>query len=109
MLTGKSPPWGGIDYRDLGESDGALETEERVLSTYSLQALQPVGGEQLFTYARRLCDHIVFYLPRNAELDEVASIARDASHVHVEELWMQSRLKALAVYISLTPSERPGP
>ncbi|WFD32325.1 putative diacylglycerol O-acyltransferase tgs1 [Malassezia sp. CBS 17886] len=126
-----SPPWGGVDYQDPANmqerpADTALpktpprmspETKQgdacrtdcqRTMYTdlYPLSELRPCGGKKLVKLARLVSPRTVLYLPRNVDLDDVAHLAivpgtQTCVPVHVEELWMGLKLKALAVYINI--------
>lgn len=100
-----SPPWGGVDYLrpDTLSDDHSKATPSAYADVYPLEALRPVGGQALFAHARAISDKVVFYIPRNVDLDDVAQLAHTSAQapiaVHVEELWMGYKLKALAVYL----------
>lgn len=53
-----SPPWGGPEYA-LSESFDLANI------------LQPIGGQGLFDAARKISDHIAYFLPRNIDTIQV--------------------------------------
>ncbi|KAK4701909.1 trimethylguanosine synthase, partial [Phenoliferia sp. Uapishka_3] len=122
-----SPPWGGIDYRELtgpATTDSPAAKRLKAASTpipstptpslppskpaYPLSALAPLPGDQLFTLARAITPHVAYYLPRNVDIEEIAKLPWIAPRtdqvdaglekVEVEEEWMGSKMKAVTVY-----------
>ena len=118
-----SPPWGGIDYREVASNDspasrlkynnGAVPstmtpTLPATQPAYPLAALAPLPGDQLFSLARAITPHVAFYLPRNVDIEEVAMLtkvfsrsdkdAAEVERVEVEEEWMAGKMKAVTVY-----------
>ncbi|KZT10193.1 S-adenosyl-L-methionine-dependent methyltransferase [Laetiporus sulphureus 93-53] len=119
-----SPPWGGPSYLTdtLPTANGvkaevAAQPASTQLAEYSLASIKPVHGKELFQLARRLTRNVAYFLPRNVNLEEVASLVReeaqaegngnadsttrqddDVEMVEVEEEWMGSKLKALTCY-----------
>ena len=106
----QSPPWGGVSYQDPSTLSSPTpkvphpKDPKKYSDTYPLSALRPVGGQQLYTYFRRITPHVVLYLPRNVDLDEVSNLAKEGEKpatVHIEELWLDHRLKTLAAYFDM--------
>lgn len=66
-------------------------------SAYPLSALAPLPGAELFTLARQCTPNIAFYLPRNVDLLELATLPglKDGEKVEIEEEWMGYKLKAV--------------
>lgn len=49
-----SPPWGGLDYK-----------KQKV---FDLESILPfVGGKGVFEAARKITDHVAYYLPKNSD------------------------------------------
>lgn len=120
-----SPPWGGLDYLNLGEGeagpagaeagvvaggDAQAEARRRRKVPYPLKALAPLPGDELFALSRAVTPHVAYYLPRNVDVAEVAELPRRyprrdkdrdeeaEERVGVEEEWMGGKLKAVTVY-----------
>ena len=126
-----SPPWGGPSYLhgpntnptpELSSNEGsAAQGTDQEPYEYSLSSILPLPGPQLFHLSRRLTPNIAFYLPRNANLKEIAALTPSNSTsskgkgkarkgdvqgesgtemevVEVEEEWMRGKLKALTCY-----------
>lgn len=101
-----SPPWGGIDYKSLGDNseEESSSTMNKKLS-YSLSSLSPLPGDQLFSLAKKMTPHIALYLPRNTDIEQIASLCssttggqEEEERVEVEEAWMGKKLKAITCY-----------
>lgn len=114
-----SPPWGGISYQedsgqqsalsqlqdpdktfslpDVGDSANSTETSSPY-ACYPLSKLLPRHGKELFDISRKLTRNIAYFLPRNLDIKEAASLVDPSEKVEVEEEWMGSKLKALTLY-----------
>lgn len=123
-----SPPWGGIDYRELAAPEAATGTSTPVAKrlkaadvpstptpalpkekpAYPLVALGPLPGNELFALARAMTSNVAYYLPRNVDIEEVARLPEvapregakegEVERVEVEEEWMGGKMKAVTVY-----------
>ena len=79
-----SPPWGGPSYLHGPNTEPTpeLSSDERPAAQgtdkepheYSLSSILPLPGPQLFHLSRRITPNIAFYLPRNANLVEIAAL-----------------------------------
>ncbi|KAI9537918.1 Trimethylguanosine synthase [Dissostichus eleginoides] len=65
-----SPPWGGPDYLTA----------------------------EIFRLAKLISDNIVYFLPRNADMDQIASLAGAGGKVEVEQNILNNKLKTLTAY-----------
>ncbi|KAG2364303.1 RNA cap guanine-N2 methyltransferase-domain-containing protein [Suillus spraguei] len=110
-----SPPWGGPRYMFPSEShvsvddNSDFQDELETQSQYSLSRIQPIHGADLFRLTKRISGNIAYFLPRNANLNEISALGLlekdegvtpdDKSRmIEVEEEWMGSKLKALTCY-----------
>ena len=118
-----SPPWGGPSYltdRPDGQQKSADADGEQTPPEFSLSAIRPVHGKELFEVARGITHNIAYFLPRNVKLEEDSALVADPSEeedyvpaqrqpekekekaememVEVEEEWMGNKLKALTCY-----------
>lgn len=84
-LVFMSPPWGGIDYFHRRETD----LSELPLDTF-----------RVFLYcANQLkCRNLVFFLPRNANLEQIAYMAGPGGRVEVEQNFLGHKLVAISAY-----------
>ncbi|KAK5888330.1 hypothetical protein CesoFtcFv8_014435 [Champsocephalus esox] len=81
-----SPPWGGPDY---------LTAEVFDIKTM----MQPDGYPfKIFRLAKLISDNIVYFLPRNADMDQIASLAGAGGKVEVEQNILNNKLKTLTAY-----------
>uniref|UniRef100_A0A8C9XNN5 Trimethylguanosine synthase n=1 Tax=Sander lucioperca TaxID=283035 RepID=A0A8C9XNN5_SANLU len=65
-----SPPWGGPDYLTA----------------------------EIFRLAKLISDNIVYFLPRNADMDQIASLAGPGGKVEVEQNLLNNKLKTVTAY-----------
>ena len=59
--------------------------------------LAPLHGRDLFHLARRITPHVAYYLPRNVDLLELATLV-GGERIEIEEEWMSGKLKAVTAY-----------
>lgn len=78
----------------------ALESSSPSAAAYPLSALAPLPGSDLFALARQCTRNVAFYLPRNVDLSELASLPGldDGERIEIEEEWMGYKLKAVTAY-----------
>ncbi|XP_043285412.1 trimethylguanosine synthase [Venturia canescens] len=87
-----SPPWGGPGYAkdetfDLGN------------------IMHPIGGRRLFKTAKRISDHIAYFLPRNIDTIQLAMLAGPGCGVEVEQNFLDRKLIALTAYYGELPRD----
>uniref|UniRef100_A0A4W6CBP3 Trimethylguanosine synthase n=1 Tax=Lates calcarifer TaxID=8187 RepID=A0A4W6CBP3_LATCA len=75
-----SPPWGGPDYL-------TAEVSSLTLATF-----------EIFRLAKLISNNIVYFLPRNADMDQVASLAGPGGKVEVEQNFLNNKLKTVTAY-----------
>ncbi|NXR85329.1 TGS1 synthase, partial [Hypocryptadius cinnamomeus] len=78
-----SPPWGGPDYATA--------------EIFDIQTMICPDG-----YPFRLClvitNNIVYFLPRNADINQVASLAGPGGKVEIEQNFLNNKLKTITAY-----------
>ncbi|XP_056246308.1 trimethylguanosine synthase isoform X1 [Seriola aureovittata] len=79
-----SPPWGGPDY---------LTAE-----VFDIRTMMEPDGFEIFRLAKLISDNIVYFLPRNADMDQVASLAGPGGKVEVEQNLLNNKLKTVTAY-----------
>ncbi|XP_077472373.1 trimethylguanosine synthase isoform X2 [Stigmatopora argus] len=79
-----SPPWGGPDY---------LTAE-----VFDIKTMMDPDGFQIFHLAKQISDNIVYFLPRNADMDQIATLAGPGGKVEVEQNFLNNKLKTLTAY-----------
>ncbi|XP_030581232.1 trimethylguanosine synthase [Archocentrus centrarchus] len=79
-----SPPWGGPDY---------LTAE-----VFDIRTMMEPDGVEIFRLAKLISDNIVYFLPRNVDMDQVASLAGPGGKVEVEQNFLNNKLKTVTAY-----------
>ncbi|KAM8850801.1 trimethylguanosine synthase isoform 2-T4 [Spinachia spinachia] len=79
-----SPPWGGPDY---------LTTE-----VFDIKTMMQPDGFEIFHLAKLISNNIVYFLPRNADMDQIASLAGPGGKVEVEQNILNNKLKTVTAY-----------
>ncbi|GKV04622.1 hypothetical protein SLEP1_g16765 [Rubroshorea leprosula] len=83
-----SPPWGGPDYVKV--------------NTYDIKTmLKPHDGYFLFNVAKEVACHIVMFLPRNVDLNQLAELSLSAQppwSLEIEKNFLNGKLKAITAY-----------
>uniref|UniRef100_A0A915KGH1 Trimethylguanosine synthase n=1 Tax=Romanomermis culicivorax TaxID=13658 RepID=A0A915KGH1_ROMCU len=78
-----SPAWGGPDYQRQ--------------TTFDLKSMKP-DGYQIFKAAKRICDNIVYFLPKNTSIAQLSQLAGPGNEVEIEQDLLNNRLKTLTAY-----------
>ncbi|XP_055345496.1 trimethylguanosine synthase-like [Paramacrobiotus metropolitanus] len=78
-----SPPWGGPQYM-----------EHR---SFDLQKMQ-LDGFRCFAAAKQISDSIAFFLPRNASIEQIVSLAGAGEKVETEQNFLNRKLKTMVAY-----------
>ncbi|NWI80495.1 TGS1 synthase, partial [Dryoscopus gambensis] len=84
-----SPPWGGPDYATAEIFD--IQTMI-CPDGYPFQAM-PGGG-----LSQKITNNIVYFLPRNADINQVASLAGPGGKVEIEQNFLNNKLKTITAY-----------
>ncbi|XP_056148903.1 trimethylguanosine synthase-like [Lampris incognitus] len=79
-----SPPWGGPDY---------LSAE-----VFDIRTMIEPDGFKIFQLSKLISDNIVYFLPRNADMDQIASLAGPGGQVEVEQNFLNNKLKTITAY-----------
>ncbi|XP_026168794.1 trimethylguanosine synthase [Mastacembelus armatus] len=79
-----SPPWGGPDY---------LTAE-----VFDIKTMMEPDGFEIFRLAKLISDNIVYFLPRNVDMDQIASLAGAGGKVEVEQNFLNNKLKTVTAY-----------
>ncbi len=83
-----SPPWGGPGYSKVKKH-----------SLFTMLAA-PLDGVKVFHAARRASQEVIYFVPRNCDSIQLASLADDVSGevCEVETHWLNNKLKTKAAY-----------
>jgi len=79
-----SPPWGGPSYLDV--------------ETFDLHSMSPIDGVELFHVAREITKNIAYFLPRNSDMNQVASLAGRGAYTEIETNILNRKCKTLTAY-----------
>ena len=80
-----SPPWGGVNYFHAKEAD---------ISEF------PIDCFKIYTHCVRFlkCENLVFFLPRNVNLEQVLCMAGPGGFVEFEQNFLDHKLVAISSY-----------
>uniref|UniRef100_A0A2K5ES20 Trimethylguanosine synthase n=1 Tax=Aotus nancymaae TaxID=37293 RepID=A0A2K5ES20_AOTNA len=78
-----SPPWGGPDYATA--------------EIFDIRTMMSPDGYPL-EVLRKITNNIVYFLPRNADIDQVASLAGPGGQVEIEQNFLNNKLKTITAY-----------
>lgn len=79
-----SPPWGGPDYATA--------------EIFDIKTMICPDGFEIFRLSKKITNNIVFFLPRNADIDQVASLAGPGGKVEIEQNFLNNKLKTITAY-----------
>lgn len=79
-----SPPWGGPDYATA--------------ETFNIRTMMFLDGFEIFRLSQKITNNIVYFLPRNADIDQVASLAGPGGQVEIEQNFLNNKLKTITAY-----------
>ncbi|KAF2001113.1 trimethylguanosine synthase [Amniculicola lignicola CBS 123094] len=84
LIIFASPPWGGTEY-------GATDV-------FDLSLMEPYNLDKLYKTYSRVSKHLVLYLPRTSDLNQIAQYAPEGKKVEVAHYCIQGHSKALCAY-----------
>ncbi|XP_068381448.1 trimethylguanosine synthase isoform X4 [Eschrichtius robustus] len=79
-----SPPWGGPDYATA--------------EIFDISTMMSPDGFEIFRLSQKITNNIIYFLPRNANVDQVASLAGPGGQVEIEQNFLNNRLKTITAY-----------
>uniref|UniRef100_A0A8D0BUD5 Trimethylguanosine synthase n=1 Tax=Salvator merianae TaxID=96440 RepID=A0A8D0BUD5_SALMN len=79
-----SPPWGGPEYATA--------------EIFDIRTMISPDGFEIFKLSQKITKNIVYFLPRNADIDQVASLAGPGGKVEIEQNFLNKRLKTITAY-----------
>ncbi|XP_069477162.1 trimethylguanosine synthase [Ambystoma mexicanum] len=79
-----SPPWGGPDYANV--------------DTFDIGTMISLDGFEVFKQTQKITNNIVYFLPRNSNIDQVASLAGPGGQVEIEQNFLNNALKTISAY-----------
>ncbi|XP_020374885.1 trimethylguanosine synthase isoform X2 [Rhincodon typus] len=79
-----SPPWGGPDYVNA--------------KIFDLKTMMSLDGCEIFALSQKISPNIIYFLPRNADVEQVASLAGAGGQVEIEQNFLNNKLKTITAY-----------
>eukprot|EP00062_Callorhinchus_milii_P006804 gi/632947716/ref/XP_007889188.1/ PREDICTED: trimethylguanosine synthase [Callorhinchus milii] len=79
-----SPPWGGPDYVNA--------------DIFDLKTMMSPDGCEIFRLSQKISPNIVYFLPRNADIEQVASLTGPGGRVEIEQNFLNNKLKTITAY-----------
>ncbi|CAF0755269.1 unnamed protein product [Rotaria sp. Silwood1] len=79
-----SPPWGGPSY-------GTIDI-------FDLEKNIELNGYRVFEVAKAITSNVVYFLPRNVNVEQVISLMDDKSPLELEQNFLNNRLKTITAY-----------
>nr|XP_033789530.1 trimethylguanosine synthase [Geotrypetes seraphini] len=79
-----SPPWGGPNYASA--------------EIFDISTMMAPDGFAIFKLAQKITNNIVYFLPRNADINQVASLAGPGGQVEIEQNFLNNKLKTITAY-----------
>ncbi|XP_069813661.1 trimethylguanosine synthase [Dendropsophus ebraccatus] len=79
-----SPPWGGPDYVSA--------------ETFDIKTMMSPDGFEIFQLSQKITQNIVYFVPRNTDVEQVASLAGPGGQVEIEQNFLNKKLKTMTVY-----------
>ncbi|KAG5337451.1 TGS1 synthase, partial [Acromyrmex charruanus] len=80
-----SPPWGGPDY-----------IKRKVFDLESI--MPPIGGRSIFEAARRITQHVAYYLPRNSDPLQIIMLTEKYDKVEIQQNMFNGKFTACTAY-----------
>ncbi|XP_075069627.1 trimethylguanosine synthase isoform X2 [Mixophyes fleayi] len=79
-----SPPWGGPSYSSA--------------ETFDIKTMMSPDGFEIFQLSQQITKNIIYFLPRNTDVEQVASLAGPGGQVEIEQNFLNKKLKTISVY-----------
>ncbi|XP_078670961.1 uncharacterized protein LOC144911057 isoform X2 [Branchiostoma floridae x Branchiostoma belcheri] len=79
-----SPPWGGPDYLTA--------------DVFDIKTMMVPDGFEIFEKTKHITDNIAYFVPRNADVEQLVSLAGPGGKVEVEQNFLNRKLKTVTAY-----------
>ncbi|XP_066272949.1 trimethylguanosine synthase-like [Branchiostoma lanceolatum] len=79
-----SPPWGGPDYLTA--------------DVFDIKTMIVPDGYKIFEKTKEITDNIAYFVPRNADVEQLVSLAGPGGRVEVEQNFLNRKLKTVTAY-----------
>lgn len=79
-----SPPWGGPDYVSA--------------EVFDIKTMIPLDGVQVFEETKSITENIAYFMPRNADVEQLSLLASPNGNVEIEQNFLNKKLKTITAY-----------
>ena len=79
-----SPPWGGPDYVSA--------------EVFDIKTMIPLDGVQVFEETKSITENIAYFMPRNADVEQLSLLASPDGNVEIEQNFLNKKLKTITAY-----------
>jgi trimethylguanosine synthase len=86
-----SPPWGGPDYANA--------------KVFDIKTMILLDGFKLFETSKQITENIAYFMPRNADAEQIASLAGPGGRVEIEQNFVNKKCKTVTAYYGHLISE----
>lgn len=86
-----SPPWGGPDYAKA--------------EVFDIKTMILLDGFKLFEKAKQVTDNVAYFMPRNVDAEQLASLAGRGGKVEIEQNFVNKKCKTVTAYYGHLISE----
>ena len=87
-----SPPWGGPSYSDA--------------TVFNLKTMIPMDGYKVFAVSRAITANIAYFVPRNADIEQLTSLADVDGKVEIEQNLLNRKVKTMTAYFGQLIKDR---
>jgi trimethylguanosine synthase len=103
-----SPPWGGVEYENVGKRHFSLTTH---ISVQSGVTTAPIHGETLLTMSAKAMQQVVYFLPRNLNGISMGRSALQAGYetVELEKNVLNGKFKTITAYLGFNQGATRNP
>ena len=79
-----SPPWGGPNYTSA--------------EVFDIRTMITLDGFRLFEATKSITENIAYFMPRNADIEQLLSLAAPSGKVEIEQNFLNKKLKTITAY-----------
>lgn len=79
-----SPPWGGPNYTSA--------------EVFDIRTMITLDGCRLFEETKSITENIAYFMPRNADIEQLLSLAAPNGRVEIEQNFLNKKLKTITAY-----------
>jgi len=79
-----SPPWGGPNYVSA--------------EVFDIKTMITLDGVQIFKETKSITENIAYFMPRNADVEQLSLLASPNGNVEIEQNFLNKKLKTITAY-----------